>query len=370
MRVAFLTNFIPPYRIGLYESLAREAGELRVFISTPMESNRDWTPDWGSLDVVQQKTLTLRRKWKTDTFSEDYELHVPYDTLKQLRAYEPDVILTGEMGARSVQAVAYARLTRTPVVLWAMLSEHTEQSRGGLRTPVRRWLARSVDAIIVNGESGARYFHKLGVNDEKLLRINQSLTMTQFLAISPLRPFGPSLQLLYVGSLSERKGVDVLLRGVAAWATVHPRDSIRLTLVGDGPLGEDLRRRTLPANVEVQWVGSVPYEELPKWFGQADVLLFPSLGDEWGLVVNEAFASGVPVVGSTYAQAVEELVRDGENGWVFTPDSPDAVAAALQRVLETDPARLAAMRSAARETIEDITPENAAARIVAKLRAL
>src|SRR5688572_27563388 len=110
-----------------------------------MESNRDWKPDWGSLDVAQQRTLTFHRKWKTSTFAENYELHVPYDTIAQLRAYRPDVILTGEMGARSVQAVAYARFTRTPVVLWAMLSEHTEQSRGGLRTPIRRWLARSVD---------------------------------------------------------------------------------------------------------------------------------------------------------------------------------------------------------------------------------
>ena len=50
------------------------------------------------------------------------------------------------------------------------------------------------------------------------------------------------------------------------------------------------------------------------------VLVFPTLADEWGLVVNEALAAGVPVLGSLYSQAVEELVRDGENGWTFRPD--------------------------------------------------
>lgn len=370
MRVAFLTNFIPPYRIGLYEALARETGALRVFISTAMERNRDWEPEWGVLDVVRQRTVTMRRKWRTETFTEDYELHIPYDTVLQLRSWHPDVILTGEMGARSVQAVAYARLTRTPVILWAMLSEHTEKSRGGLRMAVRRWMTRNVDAIVVNGESGARYFHALGVPDDKLLRVNQSLDMTRFLAL-PLRGASkPAVSLLHVGSLSERKGVGILLDGLTRWAEANPLKTATLTFVGDGPLGADLRQRPVPPNVTLTWAGSVPYEDLPSWYGQADVLLFPSLGDEWGLVVNEALASGVPVMGSTYAQAVDELIRDGENGWVFTPDTPAAVAQSLHRVLTVDRERLAAMQQAARETIRDLTPENAAARIAAKLRGI
>ena len=83
MRVALLTNFIPPYRLRFFEALAREAGELRVFVSTRMEGNRDWNADWGSLDVVVQKTLTLQKTWREHGFAERQEVHIPYDTARR-----------------------------------------------------------------------------------------------------------------------------------------------------------------------------------------------------------------------------------------------------------------------------------------------
>ena len=362
MRIALLTNFIPPYRVGLFEEIARRAGELRVLVSTHMESNRQWTPDWGSLDVVVQRKLTLQRVWKTRSFHEDYELHIPYDTIAQLKRYRPDVILTGEMGARSIQAVAYARMRKTPVVLWAMLSEHTESERGSLRRFVRSNLVRQVNAIIVNGESGARYFQRMGVPDSKLVRVNQSLDMSAFMQIPVDRPVQTPRRILHVGTVSERKGVQILLDALA-----RVRAPYELTLVGDGPLRTELSRRT-PANVH--WIGNVPYEQLPQFYAQADVLVFPSLGDEWGLVVNEALAAGVPVLGSSYAQSVEELIHDGVNGWSFTPNTADRTAVALERALQTPNEQLQRMRLAARESVQHLTPEAAAERIVETLRSV
>lgn len=352
MRVALLTNFIAPYRVPLFEAIAQRCGELRVFVSTRMESNRQWQPAWGSLDVVEQKTITRMRMWRAKEFSEALEIHVPYDTIAQLRRYRPDVILTGEMGPRTMQAVAYARMTGTPVVLWAMLSEHTESSRGALRNFIRRRLVRFVDAIIVNGESGARYFHKLGVPDKEIARIHQWIDASAFRAVEH-DGVGHPRRLLHVGSVSERKGVHLLFEALQRIKT-----PFHLTMVGDGPL-----RASLPTIDNVTWVGNVAYESLPQYYANADVLVFPSLADEWGLVVNEALASGVPVLGSNYAQAVTELVTDGVNGWRFTPDSADDVRVALERALAVDDATLLAMR--ARPTEED-----AAGAIVNALRSV
>jgi glycosyltransferase involved in cell wall biosynthesis len=287
------------------------------------------------------------------------------------------------MGARSLQAVAYARWTRTPVAVWAMLSEHTEQHRSRLQRAARRWLVKRADAIIVNGESGARYFHGFGVPDEKLLRVHQTLDMTPFLALSlnaGEKETAGALRLLHVGSLSERKGVRQLvsaLKTIADAGRIHR--PVHLTFVGDGPLRSELETvcHTIPQGQQLQIVftGPVPYNELPKYYAEADVLLFPSLGDEWGLVVNEALAAGGPVLGSTYAQAVSELLRDGVNGWVFgaaratDPKSWDAgLTAGLERVLETDAFRLHEMKHAARASVRELTPEHAAARIVQRLR--
>jgi glycosyltransferase involved in cell wall biosynthesis len=370
LRVALLTNFIPPYRVPLYEALVRESGELRVFVCTDMESNRQWLPERGTLDVVHQRTLTVRHRWRTPEFSEPHELHIPYDTWQQLRRWRADVILTGELGARSLQAVAYARSTRTPVVIWAMLSDRLENGRGRVRTAARRWLARNADSIIVNGESGARYFHRLGTPDDRLLRVHQAVDMRALLALPLERSPQHEYHLLHVGTLSERKGVHMLLAAVHRWAEANPATRVTLTLVGDGPLRSKLAERSMSANLTVHWAGSVPYNELPRWYASGGVLLFPSLGDEWGLVVNEALAAGVPIAGSAYSQAVEELVRDSLNGWVFVPEDEKSIFDVLDRIFATGPERLHDMRVAARESVRALTSESAAARIATCLQAV
>ena len=80
MRVALLTNFIAPYRLPLLEALRDRVGELRIFVSTPMESDRDWAVDWGSLDVVVQRNLTLHRSFRDPLgYRRGLQIHVPYD---------------------------------------------------------------------------------------------------------------------------------------------------------------------------------------------------------------------------------------------------------------------------------------------------
>ena len=98
-------------------------------------------------------------------------------------------------------------------------------------------------------------------------------------------------------------------------------------------------------------------------YADAGILAFPTLADEWGLVVNEAMAAGLPVLGSLYGQSVEELVTEGETGWTFRPDFPDEFDSALGRALATPPAELDRMRAAARERAARVTPQSVAASI-------
>lgn len=365
MRLVLLTNFVPPYRVPVFRALRDRAGALRVLVSTPMEANRPWTPAWSDLDVVVQRTWTLHRNWQHERFSEPYELHVPYDTFARLREWRPDAVVSAEFGARSLQAIGYARVARVPVIIWATVVDHLERSRGVVRAAARRLMVRGADRIIVNGEGGARYIRSLGYAEARIARIPQAIDLTPFTNLSLEREGEAARRLLYVGSLSERKGVEVLLHGAALWARQHPDRRLSLTIVGDGPERSRLARIELPMNVAVQWVGAVEYAELPRWYERAGIGVFPTRGDEWGLVVNEAMAAGLPVIGSAYAQAVEELVRDGRNGWCFRPDDAGSVADALDRALATPDGVLSEMRCEARATATAITPESVAERIVA-----
>ena len=362
MRVALLTNFIPPYRLPLFEALRREVGELRVLVSARTEQGRSWDVNWGDLDVVQQRTISLRRTWRTARFAEAYQMHIPVDTIPQLRRFRPDVIVTGELGARSLQAALYAQMSRTPIVLWATLSDRIERERGAVRLAARKWLVRNVDRIIINGEDGARYFRRLQVSDARMHTIPYVTDMSKLLQIPLAARTNDMRELLFVGSLSERKGIELLIAALRHLSEAE-RGRMRLTIVGDGPLRDWLKQEIASAHLPVQVIGHVPYDELPSWFARADILVFPTLSDEWGLVVNEALAAGVPVLGSVYAQAVEELVTDGENGWTFAPDDEHKIAQAVRRALSADDQTLMAMRQRARSSVEQLTPEVAARRM-------
>jgi glycosyltransferase involved in cell wall biosynthesis len=118
----------------------------------------------------------------------------------------------------------------------------------------------------------------------------------------------------------------------------------------------------------VEFVGNVNYHDLPVWYGRAGILVFPTLADEWGLVVNEALAAGVPVLGSVHSPAVLELIREGVNGWTFVPESAAAIAESLEGVLDRPATQIREMRNAARESIRYLTETAAAARIATRLR--
>jgi len=92
------------------------------------------------------------------------------------------------------------------------------------------------------------------------------------------------------------------------------------------------------------------YAVLPREYEHGGALVFPALAGDWGLVVNEAMAAGLPVLGSVYDQAVEELVVGGENGWTFRPDRPGEVYSKLDPFFAASELDLNRVMLSARET--------------------
>ena len=132
---------------------------------------------------------------------------------------------------------------------------------------------------------------------------------------------GAGVVVLYLGGLKARKNLFVLLD---AWAPVAAaRPDARLLVAGGGPLLPALRRHAARRGVEssVVFTGYVPEAEKVDYFNLADVLLFPSALEGFGLSVAEAMSCEVPVVVSARG-SLPELVADGEGGFLCDPDDP------------------------------------------------
>ncbi|MEP6960522.1 MAG: glycosyltransferase family 4 protein, partial [Acidobacteriota bacterium] len=351
-------NFLPPYRLPLMHELLNRCTSLQVLVSTPMESERHWPAQWPGLPVEVQKSLHWPKTWRhRHRFQQSVTVHFPYDTVARLNSFRPNVVISAEFGARTAQAALYRLFfLKSRLIIWATVSEITEADRGRFRRQLRRLLLARADAVIVNGNSGARYIRAFGVASEKVFRVPQTTSIQPFLDLPIPTVAPPVRRLLYSGRLVEFKGVVPFLLQLREWATKRPSQEIEVTFAGDGPVRTEIRAMALPTNLRLRFLGNLPYADLPEVYGSVDVLIFPTLADEWGLVVVEAMAAGLPVLGSLYSQAVEDLVIDNETGWTFRTDHPKEMSGALDRMLSTSPAALLDMKRRARESVRHLTP--------------
>lgn len=357
MKLALLTNFIPPYRLSLYREMERLVDDFRILVSTDMEKNRNWAIDHKGLDVVVQRNISFKKTWK---YGYESFIHIPYDTFFQLRKYDPDLVITAELGFRSLFASIYCRLYKKPYILWLALSEHTELSKKGIRIMLRKYLLKNCAAILCNGESSKKYVEGFGFKKKIYF-----VPCTSDYELKPVKNDFRSAhkKILYTGYLIELKGIKEMVEGLIDWSKTNPNSTIELIIAGEGAEKVHFQKLDSIQNITYNLLGYVNYQELQKWYQKVDLYIFPSLQDEWGVVVNESFSSGVPVIGSIYSQAVLELVSENETGWQYDPLKNGALAEALEKAINTDVNELQKMSAKCLKTISEVTPTKVSSNI-------
>ena len=151
---------------------------------------------------------------------------------------------------------------------------------------------------------------------------------------------------LYSGALIERKGVDLL---ASAFYQLAEFDKIELHFIGEGELRPSLEKKLAKYQSHVKFHGFQPWEKLPHYYQQADVLCVPSRYDGWGMVVPEGLAAGLPVIGTDSTGAAIELIRDGQNGWLIDANSEESLKEAILQAIKLTPEELTNYSQAAND---------------------
>jgi glycosyltransferase involved in cell wall biosynthesis len=179
----------------------------------------------------------------------------------------------------------------------------------------------------------------------------------------------PGRYFLCVSRFVAKKNLHAMLKAFASYLSNGgiPRD---LVLAGDGILKESLLHTAQQLGVSdlVHFLGFAGYAELPSIYGLADALVLPSLSEQWGLVVNEAMAAGIPVLVSSKCGCAKDLVKPGLNGYLFEPTSVEGLTDALL-ALPTTEGDLSAMGRAAEATVKEWSPQRFAAGLCKAIRA-
>jgi glycosyltransferase involved in cell wall biosynthesis len=327
--VLLVTNYAPPFRVGAFAALHEREDVVVALVGGDVRHGggagaRDAPLPFPAARVPQAGVLRLVASGR-------------------FRA-----VVAGLSGKLALPAAwAGARAARVPFVLWATIWRHPRTAAHALSYLPLRGLYRLADAIATYGPHVSAYVRGKGARGA-VVEAPQSVDDAFWAAPATPRRAAP-FQAMFAGRLAGEKGVAVLLQ---AWhdAGLH-EPSAALILAGDGPF-----RARAVATGAVHAVGPQPPAELRNFYAGSDVVVIPSIPtrdflEPWGLVVNEAFDQGVPVIATTaVGAAAGGLVQHERTGLVVPAGDAAALAAALRR-LHGDRALAARLGEAGRAAV-------------------
>jgi len=327
-RLAVALNMLSPYWHETFEELSRKGWDVSIFVATEKEKDRKYQhSNYSEYTFSVKKSYNFsidlsRFGFKTRFF------HFQMGLWKDLKKYKPDVILSNDLGFRTIVSLIYGKLHRVPVIPWICVSSHTERKNSYLREAIRRCIVMNVPCVCTNMTEAKKYLvESLSIPPAKIYLTPYAVNVVAYNArVREKRRHASDLKkklglhgtvFLYVGQMIERKGLRQLIE-VVLELTDEYSERFSLLLVG-GNLHLDLITAMKRKNICYKNVSFVQPNDLSQFYAVADAFIFPSLEDEWGIVLNEAAASGLPLISSIYAAATTDIVIDGVNGFQYDP---------------------------------------------------
>jgi len=363
LRVAILTEIIAPYRIPVFNALAKHEGiDLKViFLAETHPTLRQWRVYKDEICFAYE----VLPSWRFRVGSSDFLLHAGLSA--SLKKFSPDAIICGGYNYVAYwQALMWAGRHRVRFILW---SESNAQDMRGQRKPVeflKAHFCKRCDGFVVPGKSAFEYLRLLGSPAENIFTapnaVDSILFETQADKVkrqpAPFREkFGlPPRFILFVGRLVPIKGIFCLLEAYAKLER-DLRSEVGLVFAGDGVSREELVQRAKRVSPgTVCFPGFVHREDLAGLYALAETFVLPTLSEVWGLVVNEAMACGLPVIVSSVAGCLADLVEDGWNGYVVPPGDSDKLSVAINSLVR-QPHLKQRMSERSLERIRNYSPE-------------
>lgn len=257
-------------------------------------------------------------------------------------------------------AIKLRQKYNTPVIVGC-----DTQWRGG-----KQWLniltsffrhKRYYSHILIAGMRQYEYAKKLGFANNQILWPLYSADTTIFHAnlINSNRYYGPR-NILYVGRFAEVKGIKLLLR---AWEAIENKNGAILTMVGNGPLKEEL---TYQDDVRVMDFKS--QEELIQIASQCSCFVLPSVFEPWALVIHEFAALGMPIIATIACGASSHFVINNYNGFLVEPNDIEGLTKALKNIIQLDSDVLMQFSERSKALSYSISPELVANSILSVIK--
>jgi len=362
VKVAYIVEYPTPYDVPLFERIAKrpEVDFTALFLSETI-SQRGWKVDPAGR--FPHKTIRGGRLFVSS--NTQFTAFFNPGVFRELVRGNYDVVGTsGYIPVTHYAVLAWCKAKGIPhfVRSEAVLPHARSDLKRAIKSVYLPYAVKTADSWLAAGTLAKKYLVHYGADPEKVFFLNYTIDDDAFeTAVFEAREKRDQMKrdlnitarsvVLFCGRLAPMKGLDTLMDAFAA-VKRNGRDAA-LAFLGSGPLEAHLKKRVERESIsDVHFLGFHQADELPAFYGMADMLVLPSVYEPWGIVVNEAQAASLPVVASDVCGAAEDLVVDGETGFRFRSGDAKHLAECIERVLENDALR-AKMGASGRKMVKD-----------------
>jgi hypothetical protein len=342
-RVAIVTNVPAPYRVPLFNTMARRLaavdGQLRVYFQSLGARGRPWIGSGGEMEFAHEvmPSIELPMGFRRPRLSAAIG--------RPVRRFEPTLVLCGSLSPITAPRVATAaRRAGAAFGLWSGEVAWRPTAAGAHRRLVRQQIARAADFAVAYGFQAGEYLRELHAGLPLVYGRNSSSAY----AAGRRRPSRPDVvELLTVADLSvPGKQVGTLVEAVL----MNPSLPCRLTVVGGGEEARAELERRVGDDGRIRFLGAVPQSRVRECYADSDVYLFPSQIDVFGLALVEAMGSGLAPITATRPGVASDLAVHGRNCLTVAEPDPAAWGDAIERLVLDHELRTA-LGAAAQATI-------------------
>ena len=310
--VLWLTNLPAPYRIPIWDRIASQY-PLHVKFLLKNDNWRNWQVPEGV-------------EWQSEHLSLFSLKLGEYDFIPSLRGARrvlrniDTVVVGGWEVPFYIFTIFLAKKRHIPMIHFYESTDSSHRFKGHLIRKIRSFVLSQADFVVTTGFASTNAVLNMGIAREKIVTLFNPVDVNWFhkMALIHRTPATPGHKFLFVGRLIELKNLKVLIE---AFVQIR-QESDTLTIVGEGELSrqlEDLASSKGVAN-SVHFLGYKKPEDLTKIYASNNTLILPSTNEVWGLVVNEALASGLHIVVSDKC-GVSKFIQKMRGCYISQTDS-------------------------------------------------
>jgi glycosyltransferase involved in cell wall biosynthesis len=359
-----VTDYPAPWREKVYEAVHKQLGSgFHVIYCTEREGHRQWSFPLGTHAKTFLRTLTLRGGRK--------ERHLSLGVIPFVLKHRPKVLIGFSFNPTVLLALLAGRLTGAKLIVFSDTWLSRDRDLDRIQLFVRRVVyTLFADAFLGASRQTLRMFrhYRPEISADRLFLSALCADNDFFIETLKRQPVRQQYDLLFCGRIAPEK--NPLFFAAVAIGLKQRLGSCRVLVVGDGEptLKEQMLRNMRLGGVDVEYAGFVAHADLPRHYAQARVLLFPTSMDCWGVVLNEAMVSGLPVVTTPSTAAAGELVVNDQNGYVL-PLELETWVDTVEGLLR-DEQKWQRLSDRARASVREFSFEKAAHGMVASIQSL